>query len=208
MHLSYTGVEYCVVYSSNGFTRTSKQINRQLHTFFLFTKFCHGVGQLGKVMKKRYKTLLDDDLLFGYKEIVLYYESKVKRHPKDFKVARIKKSLKLLAMYQDDLQTVIEPIHRQMFEKEPVSFFAFGDKYDSKVPSLIYHLRNAYAHNCVERENIKGVDFLCFMDKYRKQTTMLGQIPYSEFSGFIAKLKEARTPEKENEIEPLEEIIY
>ena len=159
-------------------------------------------------MKKRYKTLLDDDLLFGYKEIVLYYESKVKRHPKDFKVARIKKSLKLLAMYQDDLQTVIEPIHKQMFEKDPIAFFAFNNKSGSKIPKLLAHLRNAYAHNCIERENIKGVDFMCFMDKYRKQITMLGQIPAVAFENFVGKLKEARTPEEESKIEPFEEIIY
>ena len=169
---------------------------------------CLGVGQYGKVMKKRYKTLLDDDLLFGYKEIVLYYESKVKRNPKGFRVSKIKKSLKQLAMYQDDLQTAIEPIHKQMFEQEPVPFFAFGDKFNSKVPSLIYHLRNAYAHNCVEREKIKGVDFLCFMDKYNGNLTMLGQIPYDVSEDFIEKLKATRTPEEENEIEPFEEIIY
>lgn len=157
-------------------------------------------------MKKRYETLADNDLLFGYKEIVLYYESKVKRHPKNFKVARIKKSLKRLAMYQDDLQTVIEPIHRQMFEKEAVAFFAFSDKFGSQIPSLIYHLRNAYAHNCVERENIKGEDFLCFMDKNNGSLTMLGQIQYANFIEFISELKGARTPE--NEIEPFEEIIY
>lgn len=116
--------------------------------------------------------------------------------------------LKQLAMYQDDLQTVIEPIHKQMFEKEPVPFFAFTDCHGSQVPSLICHLRNAYAHNCVERENINGVDFLCFMDKYNKQITMLGQIPYDAFSEFFEKLKAARTPEIENEIEPFEEIIY
>ena len=159
-------------------------------------------------MKKRYKTLSDDDLLFGYMKIVLYYESKVKRNPKGFRVSKIKNSLKQLAIYQDDLQTVIEPIHKQMFEKEPVPFFAFADKFNSKVPSLIYHLRNAYAHNCVERENIKGVDFLCFMDKYNKQTTMLGQIPYDAFAEFFEKLKAARTPEIEDKIETFEEIIY
>ncbi len=159
-------------------------------------------------MKKRYRTLSNPDLLFGYKEIVLYYESKVKRNPRGFQVSKIKKSLKQLAMYQDDFQTVIMPIHKQIFEKEPVSFFAFGDKFNSKVPSLIYHLRNAYAHNCVERENIKGADFLCFMDKYNKQTTMLGQIPVDVFEDFIRKLKEARTTEEESKIEPFEEIIY
>lgn len=159
-------------------------------------------------MKKRCKTLTDPDLLFGYKEIVLYYESKVKWHPKDFNVSRIRKCLKQLAIYQDDLQTEIKPIHRQMFENEPVAFFAFSDKYNSKIPSLLYHLRNSYAHNCVERESIKGEDFICFIDKYRKQTTMLGQIPYDVFLEFVEKLKGARTPEKENEIEPFEEIIY
>lgn len=159
-------------------------------------------------MKKRYKTLTDADLLFGYKEIVLYYESKVKRNPKGFKVAKIKNSLKQLAMYQDDFQTVIEPIHKQMFEKEPIAFFAFNNKSGSIIPKLLAHLRNAYAHNCVERENIKGVDFLCFIDKYHKRTTMLGQIPVVDLEDFIGKLKEARTPEEESKIEPLEEIIY
>ena len=159
-------------------------------------------------MKKRYKTLSDDDLLFGYKEIVLYYESKVKRNSKGFRVSKIKKSLKQLAIYQDDLQTVIEPIHQQMFEKEPVAFFAFNCKSGSKIPKLLAHLRNAYAHNCVERENIKDVDFLCFMDKYNKRTTMLGQIPVVVFEDFIGKLKEARTPEEESKTEPFEEIIF
>ena len=165
-------------------------------------------------MKKRCKTLTDQELLFGYKEIVLYYESKVKWHPKGFKVSRIKECLKQLAMYQDDLQTEIKPIHRHMFEKEPVAFFAFKDCHGSQVPSLISHLRNAYAHNCVEKEKIKGVDFLCFLDrKYYKESnkvdlTMLGQIPYNVFQDFISELKGARTPEIENEIEPFEEIIH
>ena len=79
-------------------------------------------------MKKRYRTLSNPDLLFGYKEIVLYYESKVKRNPKGFRVSKIKKSLRQLAIYQDDLQTVIEPIHKQMFEKEPVAFLEFNCK--------------------------------------------------------------------------------
>ena len=67
---------------------------------------------------------------------------------------------------------------------------------------------NERIYNCVERENIKGADFLCFMDKYNKQTTMLGQIPVVVFEDFIRKLKEARTPEEESKIEPVEEIIY
>ena len=46
------------------------------------------------------------------------------------------------------------------------------------------------------------------MDKYNKQTTMLGQIPVVVFEDFIRKLKEARTPEEESKIEPVEEIIY
>lgn len=159
-------------------------------------------------MKKRCETLSDTELLFGYKEIVLYYESRVKRNPKGFQVSKLKGWLQRLAIYQNDLQTEIKPIHRQMFEKEPVAFFAFSDKYNSKIPSLLYHLRNSYAHNCIERESIKGEDFICFIDKYRKQNTMLGQIPYGVFTEFVEKLKGVRSPEKENEIGLFEEIIY
>ena len=161
-------------------------------------------------MKKRCKTLTDTDLLFGYKEIVLYYESKVKRNPKGFQVSKTKKFLKQLAMYQNDLQTEITPVHKQMFEKEPVPFFAFNNKSDSQIPKLLSHLRNAYAHNRVEKEKIKGIVFLCFMDKKSDKgyPTMLGQIPYNVFQDFIGELKGARTPEIENEIEPFEEKIY
>ena len=46
MHLSYTGVEYCVVYLSYGIPEPPKKINEQLHTFFVLYRFHSGVGGL------------------------------------------------------------------------------------------------------------------------------------------------------------------
>lgn len=149
------------------------------------------MGSRGGIMN--IQTLNDTELLFGYKEVVLYYEQHVKQYPNGYALRRLQKYLNLQHItIVDDMNDLVL---QQNFQQKPVSFFCFNlAKGHSTLASLLYHLRDSYAHALVEITKIGNRPYYCFMDIYPKgpkvgQTSMIGQIPKRALKGFIQELK-------------------
>lgn len=142
-------------------------------------------------------TLSDSEKLFGYNEIVLYYELKVKNNSQGFNLTKLKKRLNILLINPQIIikqeKDIDNSTFAQDFQKNPVSFFCFKPvKKDSiqysQPAALIHHLRNSFAHGNVEITKIGAQEYYCFMDigtkssKNKQQVskrTMIGQIPKS-----------------------------
>ena len=142
-------------------------------------------------------TLSDSEKLFGYNEVVLYYELKVKNNPQGFNLTKLKKKLSTLSIIPQMIikqeKDIDNSIFAQDFQKNPVSFFCFKPvKKDSiqysQPAALIHHLRNSFAHGNVEIIQIGVQEYYCFKDVSTKsspkkqqvpKTTMIGQIPKS-----------------------------
>ncbi len=139
------------------------------------------------------QTLTDKELLFGYKEVLLYYEQHVKLYPNGYALKRLQKYLNLQHIILEDNMKGLAL--QQNFQQKPVSFFCFNlKKGHSTLASLLCHLRNSFAHALVETTMIDNRPFYCFKDVYPNgqkagQTSMIGQIPKRVFKGFIKELK-------------------
>lgn len=140
----------------------------------------------------------DRELLFGYKEVVLYFEQQIKDNPNGFYFKR-----KRLQEYLNNKKNKITIKDKfddaellRKFKEYPVSFFCFNrTKTYSTVPSLLSHLRNSFAHGSFSIMSINKQPYYCFNDIYptgkkKGQISMIGQIPMKEFRTFIQELKE------------------
>lgn len=151
------------------------------------------------------QTLLDDEIVRIYKEIILYFEKEVAPNPKGFRKndARFSGFLKLL---QADFQCVdsssaITIPNSYKLKKE--SFFIIkpvirnGQKF-SLLASLLSHLRNSFCHGHFSKEKVgKRTTMLCLEDYYTKghkigQLSMVAQIPLSQFQPLIQIIKLCR----------------
>lgn len=141
---------------------------------------------------------LDKELLFGYKEVILYFEQQIKNNANGFyfKRARLQNYLsdkKREIIIKDNLEDV-ELLRK--FKEYPVSFFCFTRaKTYSTIPSLLSHLRNSFAHGSFVIMPINNQPYYCFTDscprgKKKGQLSMKGQIPVREFRRFMQELKE------------------
>ena len=141
---------------------------------------------------------LDKELLFGYKEVVLYYEQKVKNNPHGFYFKRPR-----LQNYLNDKKRIItlkdnldDTELQRKFKEYHVSFFCFSrTKAHSTIPSLLAHLRNSFAHGSFVIMPIDKQLYYCFTDIYpnskkKGQISMKGQIPVKAFRKFILEFKE------------------
>ena len=166
-----------------------KRNNLTLSLFYMDSIL--GLDGRNKVMN--IQTLADKELLFGYKDVLLYYEQHVKLYPNGYALKRLQKYLELqhitLVNNMKDLAL------QQNFQQKPVSFFCFNlTKRHSTLASLLYHLRNSFAHALVEITMISNRPYYCFKDVYPNkqkagQVSMIGQIPKKAFKGFIQELK-------------------
>ena len=134
--------------------------------------------------------LSDKDLLFGYKQIVLYFENEVRKSKTGF-------NKRLLKGFLDNNHIVIttssnvEKNYQEFIGKKRKAFIYFSQK-DYDIPMLIRLLRNAFAHGHIKKEKIGGHYYLLFFNQFNNVKTFAGQIPYSHFSAFIGALKGCR----------------
>lgn len=155
-----------------------------------------GGGNLFAIMYK-YESLLDGELLFGYKNIILYYESEIKNNHKGFNVGNSKLKKYLEENHIELAYENTNNIKNRLcsYGVDSISFFTFTkvtSKGFSKIPSLFYHLRNAFAHNNVDKKTIDGVEYYCLIDLYNDKYTLVGQIPITIYYEFIQNIKESR----------------
>lgn len=154
-------------------------------------------------------TLTDSEKLFGYNEIVLYYELKVKNNPKGFNLTKLKKRLSTLSIIPQIIiaqeKDIDNSIFAQDFQKNPVLFFCFKPveksvKY-SKPAALIHHLRNSFAHGNVEITQIGVQEYYCFKDISTKSSKKKQQVPKATMIGQIPKsllISKAKTRKSHN----------
>ena len=139
------------------------------------------------------QTLTDTELLFGYKNVALYYENRLTKVKDGFNRRRLNSYLELM---QIELSSTGSCDSNNNFRKNPVSFFKYDKHHDlSQIVSLFKHLRNSFAHGNVEKVMIGNRPYYCFVDIYtmgkkKDKFSMMGQIPAKAFKGFIQELKE------------------
>lgn len=153
------------------------------------------------------RTLNDKAKLFGYNDIVLYFELQVKNTPQGFNYNRLHNYLVAHQITILQAKSVAKSTFMQDFQKNPVSFFCFKPKKQDKtqinystLAALLYHLRNSFAHALVEIRMIDRKQYYCFMDINPKSNdiSMIGQIPKSLFVKFIDEIKANRKNKKLN----------
>ncbi len=151
-------------------------------------------------------TLNDKEKLFGYNDIVLYFELQVKNTPQGFNYNRLHNYLAAHQITIKEEKDIINSPFMQDFQQNPVSFFCFKPAYRNSVrystlAALLYHLRNSFAHALVEITIIGRQQYYCFKDispssnkkqGANPQITMIGQIPKSLFVNFIDEIKANR----------------
>ncbi len=148
-------------------------------------------------------TLNSKEKLFGYNDIVLYFELRVKNKQKGFNYNRFHNYLVAHQMTIVQAKSIVNSSFMQDFQKNPVSFFCFKPKqqdksqnkvYYSTLAALLYHLRNSFAHALVEITMIGKQQYYCFMDinPQSNDISMIGQIPKSLLVKFIDEIKDNR----------------
>ena len=151
-------------------------------------------------------TLNGKEKLFGYNDIVLYFELHVKNTPQGFNYNRLLNYLVTRQITIKEEKNIGNSPFMQDFQKNPVAFFCFKPKKQNNVnystlAALLYHLRNSFAHALVEITMIGRQQYYCFMDispssnkkqGANPQVTMIGQIPKSLFDKFIDEIKANR----------------
>lgn len=136
-----------------------------------------------------YHGLTDNELLFGYKEIVLYYETQVKNNSKGFNKKRLNQLLSRFKIIVDcGVNTPLSFYNLGRVKKSFIHFAA--SKYD--LPMLLAGLRHAYSHANIEKKKIGGKYYLCFYNLYRSKYRMVGQIPYSHLKELVLEIKDSR----------------
>jgi len=152
-------------------------------------------------MAHKYETLSDAELLFGYKEIVLYYETVITHDSKGFDVGEKEfqsfiKGHQIVLFFQNNQDEVAVHDSLKDYESNPVAFFSFSpSKGMAQVPSLLSHLRNCFAHGGVTNKEIGKTTYFCFedYDPITKKYSLKGQIPTTQFKEFINKLKQSKS---------------
>lgn len=144
-------------------------------------------------------TLNDKEKLFGYNDIMLYFELQVKNTPQGFNYNRLHNYLAAHQITIKEEKDIINSPFMQDFQKNPVSFFCFKPAYRNSVrystlAALLYHLRNSFAHALVEITMIGGKQYYCFKDinPSSNSSSMIGQIPKPLFVKFIDDIKANR----------------
>ena len=144
-------------------------------------------------------TLNGKEKLFGYNDIVLYFERQVKNTPQGFNYNRLLNYLVTRQITIKEEKNISNSAFMQDFQKNPVSFFCFKPAYRNSVrystlAALLYHLRNSFAHALVEITIIGRQKYYCFKDinPSSNSTSMIGQIPKSLFVKFIDEIKANR----------------
>ena len=144
-------------------------------------------------MVHNFESLSDAELLFAYKNVLLYYETSVKDASgfsvgnKDFQSFIKDKSISITVGTTTDIE------NESKKEDAPISSFFFTDTKGNQLKSLYYHLRNSFAHSSFTKMKIEKTDYLCFEDinlNNKKQFTMRGQIQLEFFEEFVEKLKQ------------------
>ena len=135
-------------------------------------------------MPSSYSNVTDCELLFGYKDIVLYYEIQVKNNSRGFKIKRFMVYIRRAVPWHPCSKIADVAAHLSIsdWQTNPIPFFTFANG-KNQTADLLRHLRNSCAHGSFFKTNIRGIDFYCFEDYDPSgKLTMKGQFPVPALS--------------------------
>ena len=137
----------------------------------------------------------DKELLYFYKEIVLYYEKEVKGKQTGFN-----SRLRFFAKFVNE-----QKIHFVLFENRQIempnqykndhySFIHFKQTNNhSRFASFLFHARNCFAHGRFSKVRIGNQIYLCMEDiNNRGNYSMVAQIPIRQFPALLELIKQSR----------------
>ncbi len=179
---------WSIVYMCMSFARASIQINVNAPHFLSIISALEQAELIQLGMP--FNGLSDAELLFGYKEIVLYYETQVRNNRKGFNKKELDKFLTdIHGQVLCKMNTLYS--YNCLLGKVNKSFIHFyASNYD--IPLFIYGLRNAYAHANICKQLIGNRYYLCFYNYFGNRYRMVGQVQFSYFKELILTLKTAR----------------
>lgn len=182
----HTGVEYCLFWVR---AVQSLRTGKRNAPHFLYVFAVTGARRI-VLYTMLYNGLSDKDLLFGYKEIVLYYEAQVRNKGKGFN----KRLLKEIFTKSEVKVRCGEDTHHSynhLLGKEDYSFIHFSAS-EYSIPMLIKGLRDAYAHNRISKVHIGKRYYICFYNLYNDEYKMVGQMPFPQLRQLINTIKKTR----------------
>ncbi|MDD3802345.1 MAG: hypothetical protein PHV45_09150 [Desulfuromonas thiophila] len=135
--------------------------------------------------------LSDKEILYFYKNILVYCEEEIVRH---FRIdSKCVKDFIKDERINIHPATTGNPVFRlEKIYEDKSSFFSFKiHKKQGQVNALFKHFRNTVAHCNVNRQKIANRWFYVFIDKDRGKLTMTGKIPVKKLEPFIVALKQS-----------------
>jgi hypothetical protein len=147
----------------------------------------------------------DKELLFYYKDIILYYENEVKRNSKGFR-SQTKKFVDFLR--KENLHFIVQQgtiMSPSSYETCEESFVIFKNANGySRFASFFYHLRNAFAHGRFLKRTIGTGVYILLEDEVKRgsnkgQLSMIAQIPIKKIGELVAIMKESRKQSTDNQ---------
>ncbi len=141
-------------------------------------------------MAASFNYLSEKDLVFGYKQIVWYYETQVRNNSTGFNKNRLKRFLDDNGIDISTSVDVEKSSNKVICQKRKSHFYFTQKEYD--IPLILRMLRNSFAHSNVQKVKIGGYYFILFSNTYGGKKTFVGQISYSKFQDFVNALKSCR----------------
>ena len=139
------------------------------------------------------------ELLYFYKNIILYYEREVNRYPKGFYITN-----RDFSAFMHRLGTSVSNVEGTEVIVAPDSFkvrkcsFFIQKRFNkmSILASLLAHFRDSFAHGYYSKVKIGEVDYLCLEDySARGKLSMVAQMPFKQFVPLVELIKKIQKKE-------------
>lgn len=151
-----------------------------------------------KTPKMNGALLSDEEIVYFYRNVVMYYELGDKKRKFSVIGTNLKEHLQLHDMLFDIGEPKETPPKKPDFlSKRKIGFWFINSK-KNQVTSLLSHLRNSISHCKVTCQYINNEWNFCFQDEYQGKVTMLGKLPKKLLPGFIEALKLTETKVTKN----------
>lgn len=137
----------------------------------------------------------DKELLFFYKDVILYYENVVKNESKGYD-SRKKRFVEYLK--ENDIHFIYSRAKTidipSTHQNNPKSFIIFKQtKGYSRFASYLCHVRNSFAHGLFSKERDGNVVYLRMHDINNKgNLSMVTYIPIKQFAEIIMLIKQSK----------------
>lgn len=140
-------------------------------------------------MIENWETLSDKELLFGYKELVLFVEAISKKPGRQS--ANILAHFKTSNSQNKYLQRRSVKSHeiRDFSDMAAGNYIDFINNKGNQVVSILTHLRNSYSHGLFCKNSISHQSVYLFEDYWKNKITMRAKLKASDFVEIVTLLK-------------------